>query len=164
MCGCVYVIWGVSQWQGKWVGRPGYCSIWSYLHSIILWLSAPNKGYEFCFLKAGYKNPRGPCSAGVVPGVNVCVQGRVCLSLAMHVNVCACVYVCANTTLRRCVCVCVSGPEWKRTPLIALSSLWALFQARPTLSGGLLKDDMPRLSTCAPLSPEVGEISCKPFH
>lgn len=157
MCGCVYVIWGVSQWWGKWAGRPGYCSIWSHLHSIILWLSVPNKGYEFCFLKAGYKNPRGPCNAGVVPGVNVCVRADVCVYACDRMCVCLCMHHTASV----CVWVVQNGKE---TPLIALSSLWALFQARPTLSGGLLKDDMPRLSTCAPLGPEVGEISCKPVH
>lgn len=91
----VFILYGVFHGTKlKEQGRPGYSSIWLCLHLIILWLSAPNRGDEFCFLKAGYSIPSGLCNAGVVPGVNVCLQGCVFLHLAVPVCMSMCVCVC----------------------------------------------------------------------
>ena len=96
----------------------------------------------------------------------VCVYG--CARTSPHgcvcVRTCVCVCVCAHVCVCVCVCVCVWAVQnGKVTPLIALSSLWALFQARPTLSGGLLKRWHAR-DFHSRSAPKVGEISCKPFH
>lgn len=102
-------------------GKHGYCSIWSRLHSIILWLSASNKGYEFCFLKAGYSNLSGPCDAGVVPRVTVCVKGCAGVCFSVHVFMYVHALLCSGVN------ACVRGPGWERnstnSPVVSVGSL-----------------------------------------
>lgn len=106
--------------------RSGSVNIWGIPYQqmskdtemLLCFISPTSRGCEFCFLKAGYRNPRGPCYAEVVPGVNVlsemCVFIRV---IPLDMLTCMLMYSCAPY----CVALWLSVQDGNSTNSSAVS-------------------------------------------
>lgn len=136
------VIGGVSQWA---LEASEQNEAW--MRSIIPRLSVPNKRYEFCLLKAGYRNPRGPLQCWGGPWCK-CVPAymRVCVT---HANACVCVHL-------HCRVVQNAERNPANSPFVSVDSVPGSGDLEGEAGGGGGGGDMPRLlhSRSAPMKLE----------